>query len=323
MKKILLGLFFFLCSYAVDVYGQPDSSLYITQIQSQQGYVVVNNDYNNCIKISKTDTLRFEPGEYNLNFLQEGFRDRTVKVSLNKGQVERKSLTAIYIEDLNKRKDHSTYARCFWDSNVIILSDSKSQIFVEEQYISDTNVRLQLDPGQTYTTTSTIGSVKYTKNFTASNELTVISNYILPLKETVTKRSFIPGYAQITKRENLKGYLFFGLVSAFSYSSIYSQIEIHQSKNTYDDLRIEYSDSSNPNDILRIIDDSNKELDNINKFKKIRNLSVLTGLVVYAYNIYDGFKPPKMGFRNEYFRFNPYIDFDKDMLPRANIKLDF
>lgn len=151
-----------------------------------------------------------------------------------------------------------------------------------------------------------------------------MENYIRHDKSTIYRRSLLPGYAQFSKREQLKGSLFATLSSGLVFSAIYNEHRVKQKSSDYEQLRLQYITTRDPNRILEIIQESEQTMDDIDRYKKIRNYSIIGLGVTYVLNLIDGRRPPEFGFRpNNRIKINPYIDFDKTLLPNANVKIDF
>ena len=233
MKNSLIALSFALFIFTLNGFSQDSSSTLITRIQSETGYVVLNEDYNNCIRINKIDTLQLEPGKNTLKFLQSDFRDNSINIDLKVGEIKRNSLIATYIKDLSKRKKYSSYAQCFWKTNVIVLTDHDSKITVNNQDLGTENISLSL-PDSTYTLFIENEGTVIKKKFKVSNDFQTIEKFLRPEKSTVYRRSFVPGYAQYTKREKLKGTIFFGASAALTFSTVFSVIKATQEKQNFE-----------------------------------------------------------------------------------------
>lgn len=105
---------------------------------------------------------------------------------------------------------------------------------------------------------------------------------------------------------------------------LYNEHRVKQKSSDYEQLRLQYITTRDPNRILEIIQESEQTMDDIDRYKKIRNYSIIGLGVTYVLNLIDGRRPPEFGFRpNNRIKINPYIDFDKTLLPNANVKIDF
>jgi len=320
MNKILIITVTLLCFNTIAI-AQIDSAFVEINTSIESGFLVVNDNFNTCIEFKDGDRIKLSSGYQTIKVLSEGYSDDSYILDLDANEEKVLNFSPTFLTNFSDWKKKSTYYKCFWDANVIILSDDDAKTYLNGDLLENSSVRLNLDSNTEYEVTSTINSVSSKITFKASDELNVIENYLRPLEQDILKRSFVPGFAQISKRESTKGYLIIGLISAFAASSIYSQNKIVSSENEFRKLEMDYNNSTDFNEIQDILSASNQELDKIDTFKNVRTLSLTALLATYIYNVIDGRKEPKTGFR--YFSFDPYVEFDESMLPKANIKIDF
>ena len=321
MNRLFLSILLFL-AYSNVLFAQADSSFIKIKTQSENNFLVINNNYNNCIEFNSNDSIKVKSGSLSLKIISKFYADVTTNVSVEKNETEKIGTYTAFLVTDSQRKSRSSYVRCFWDSNVFIISDYDSDIYVEGEKIGVENVRLSL-ADSSYGTTSKIGNSSSKKTFKANSSFQVIENYVRPEKSTIYLRSLLPGFAQFTKNEKIKGSSFVALSSVLSFSALLFNERVNQENSNYEQLRTEYNTSSNPTRLLEIIEESDRTLDEIDRLKKIRNYSLIGLGVVYTLNIIDGIKPPEIGFRSNKVKINPYVDFDRSMVPNANLKIDF
>ena len=114
----------------------------------------------------------------------------------------------------------------------------------------------------------------------------------------------------------------FGTVSAgLGAAFVYYNIQIISGTNEYRTIEQRYSTATEPAEILILIEKADMKRDKIESDKRKRNLSLLSFVAVYGLNIFDALKPPKLGFRHTPFDIDPYVDFDRDLIPKATIKI--
>lgn len=320
MRKILITIVALL-GFNTFVAAQIDSAFVVISTSAESGFLIIDDNYNSCIEFENGDKIKLKSGYQTAKVLSDGYNDISIRLNLEPNEEKSFDFAPKFLSSFSARKKYSTYYKCFWDANVIVLSDDDAETYLNGSLLKNPSVRLDLEPGETFEVKSTLYSASYKQSFETSNELIVIKNYLRPLEQDVLRRSFIPGYAQITKHQPTKGYLIIGLISTFAVSSVYSQTKVSNSENEFRRLEDNYETSTDPNEILEIISASNKELDTIDTFKSVRNVSITALLATYIYNVIDGRREPKFGFR--YFSFDPYVEFDKSLLPKANIKIDF
>jgi hypothetical protein len=322
MKKILLAAIVLL-GLNSSAFSQTEFATLIIISNADDGFVVLDNDYSTCKEFKKGEKVQIDSSAEKLTILTPSFEDVSTKLDLESGEEKTFNINPKYLSNNSQRRKSSTYPRCFWDSNVIVLSDEDATTSLDGKTLNEPSIRLSIETDTEIRVVSTLESISSEKVFKVSsfNDLEVIDNYLRRSESELRKRSFIPGYAQISKQQKAKGYFLVGLATTFTASTIFSQVKIIQSENEFSSLENEYNRSTDPAEILQIIEASNKELDTIDKFKKIRTTSILALLATYTFNVFDGLREPKIGFRN--FSFDPYIDFDRSMIPKANVKIDF
>ncbi|MFY0697818.1 MAG: hypothetical protein JXR11_08190 [Balneola sp.] len=321
MIRLFLSVSFLLI-YATTLIAQSDSAFVKLNVQGEHNFLVINNDFNNCIRFSSGDSVQVNEGFQTLKIISKYYQDINTSVSIEENGTKELTFYPIYLEEKSKRETRSSYARCFWDSNVFIISDYDSDLYFEGEKIGTGNSRLMLPDGS-YKTIASIGNISSAKQITVSDNFQVVENYIRPEKSTIYLRSLLPGYAQFSKREQLKGSLFATLSSGLVYSALFNELRVKQESSEYEQLRFQYAAASDPNRILEIIEESELALDDIDRYKKIRNYSLVGLGLVYILNVVDGIRPPEIGFRSNRMKINPYIDFDKSLVPNANLKIDF
>ncbi|MEQ9353521.1 MAG: DUF5683 domain-containing protein [Vicingaceae bacterium] len=322
MIRLLLSVLFLLICTTTLV-AQSDSAFVKLNVQGEHNFLVINSDFNNCIQFSSGDSVQVNEGFQTLKIISKYYQDINTSVSIEENGTKELTFYPIYLEEKSKRETRSSFARCFWDSNVFIISDYDSDLYFEGEKIGVENSRLMLPDGS-YKTIASIGNISSTKKFTVSDNFQAIEHYIRPKKSTIYLRSFLPGYAQFSKREQLKGSLFATLSSGLVFSAIFNEHRVKQENSEYEQLRFQYAAASDPNRILEIIEESEQTLNDIDRYKKIRNYSIIGLGVTYVLNLIDGRRAPEFGFRpNNRIKINPYIDFDKTLLPNANVKIDF
>ncbi len=322
MIRLLLPVLFLLIS-ATTLIAQSDSAFVKIELQGEDNFLVIDNDFNNCIPFNSSDSIAVSKGIHSLKIISKFYQDINTSVQIEENETKELKLYPIFLEKDSERETRSSYARCFWGSNVFIISDHDSDLYFQDQKIGIENSRLMLPDGS-YQTTAALGDLSSTKKITVSDNFQVVENYIRPKKSTIYLRSLLPGYAQFSKREQLKGGLFATLSSGLVFSAIFNEHRVKQKSSDYEQLRLQYITTHDPDRILEIIEESEQTLDDIDRYKKIRNYSIIGLGVTYVLNLIDGRRAPEFGFRpNNRIKINPYIDFDKTLLPNANVKIDF
>ena len=147
MTKKIMTLLFIVPFISLALKAQNDSSLVISNIKSNSGFVVIDGNFNNCIEIGKKDTLVVPTKIESLTYVQEDFKDVTVNQKLTAGDTTENTLVSAFLANNTDRRKYSSYARCFWDANLIVLTDYDSKIKINGQYLGSENARMSLSEG--------------------------------------------------------------------------------------------------------------------------------------------------------------------------------
>tara|TARA_R110002096_G_scaffold329006_3_gene523023 strand:+ start:2853 stop:3836 length:984 start_codon:yes stop_codon:yes gene_type:complete len=300
--------------------ANSDSTSLRFNLSIDSGYLVLNDDFSNCIEIQDGDVINVTDGYTKVRFMAKYFYDSIVGVQLAKGEQKYLQLNSRLLNSQSKDANKSSFARCYWDSNVFILSETESMLTVNGEELGTHHIRLKLEEGFYRTTADYKNNIAGTA-FRVEDGITVVRNYVRPTRGDVYKKILVPGYAQIAKRQYLKSSLFITGITAFGASALIFDNKITTGNKEYDLLRIRYNEATNPNEVLDIIAKSVTKMDQIKSYENIRKISLIGLVTVYGLNIIDGFIPPKSGFRSTKFEFNPYVDFDKSLVPTATLKV--
>ncbi len=297
-----------------------DSTSLKINLSIDSGYLVLNDDFSNCIEIQNGDVINIPEGYNKIRFVGKYFYDSITGLNLSKGAKRELKLNSRPFNSKYKDANKSSYARCFWDTNVFIFSDEDSKISVNGEPVGEHQVRLKLD-GDIYRTTAEFNDITVGTILRVDEGINIVRNYARPSRGEVYKKVLVPGYAQIAKRQYLKSSIIISSIAVFGASALIFENKIVSGNTDYNNLSIKYEEATDPNEIINIIAQSEAKMDQIHKYEKARKISLIGLVAVYGINIIDGFIPPKTGFRSTKFEFNPFIDFDKNLVPTATLKV--
>jgi hypothetical protein len=302
-------------------FGQSDSTYVTFKLSAPSAFLVIDEDYSNCIAIQNEDRLLIENGTVHFRILSKYYYDST-PVAVLEGNYEHSFIiNQQKIEKLRRKADQSNFARCFWDSNVFVLSEQDAKVSIDGQKIAYSSFQTSLPKG-THKITTQIQNKQSTYVFDV-HSFNYIKNYIRPKRSTIYARSLVPGFSQITKGELIKGSVIAGAITLLGVNSIIYHHRMVIKKDHYQNLKMRYNKATDPNEILHLIEQSEQVLDDVSRYNKIRNIYLYGLGLAYLSNILDGIRPPKLGFRAGELQFNPYIDFDKNIIPKVNLNIDF
>ncbi len=311
----------FLLLIALDANAQTDSTRVILRFDEADSYLVINQDYSNCIPVNPKEEIMIESGKKNLTIASKYHSDAVVSPTLRPGVTHTVMFKQERIKNLNKNAHQSSYAACKLKSNVFFFADHDATVSINGQELDKTSFHTILNNG-TYKVTTTVGGVKEVSEMNV-NGYTVFENYVRPTRMELFKESFIPGAAQFRKREKLKGALLISLMGGFAISTVFSNNKLSQKNSKYERLRLEYQFATDPREVLTIANKADKTYDQILKFERFRNASIIAFSATYLLNIIDGITAPKFGLTKDKINMKPFIDFDADLIPKAKIEIDF
>ncbi|MGN8226384.1 DUF5683 domain-containing protein [Gracilimonas sp. BCB1] len=311
----------FLLLISVYANAQVDSTNVILRFDTDESFLVIDQDYSNCIPVNPKEIVAIESGKRNLTIASKYHYDAVVSPTLKPGVTHTIMFKQERIKNLNKNAHQSSYTACKLKSNVFFFADHDARVSINGQNINETSFHTTLNNG-TYKVTTTVGGVKEVSEMNI-NGYTVFENYVRPTRMELFKKSFIPGAAQFRKHEKLKGALVISLMSGFGISSVLSNFKLAQKNSKYEKLRLEYQFATDPREVLTIAKKADKTYDQILKFERYRNASIIAFSATYLLNIIDGITAPKFGLTNDKIIMKPFIDFDSDLIPKAKIEIDF
>ena len=325
MKNIALSILGIAIILALPNFGlaqsNPDSATIKFNLSLDEGYLILNEDFSNCIEIKNGAEISVPAGYTKIRFAAKYFHDSITGMQLAKGEKKELTLSSRVLKSQSRDANKSSFARCYWDTNVFIFSDKDSKISVNGKQIGEHSTRLVLEEGL-YRTTAESDDIKVLNSFRVDNSLLIVRNYVRPKRIDVYKKVLVPGYAQIAKRQYLKSTFFITGAAVFGASALIFDNKINLGNKEYDLLRTKYRQATDPNEVLYIISQSEKKMDQLHDYERARKISLIGLVTVYGLNIIDGFIPPKSGFRTTKFEFNPYVDFDKSLVPTATLKIN-
>ena len=225
--------------------------------------------------------------------------------------------------------DYNYAARKILGYNLIVITDDESFISINADSIGTGFTALNVETQETDLTLENQNHEMslYYDNFskinTSSYSLRVIQRYMTPDKRQSKLLSVIPGYSQAYKYEFNKAIairlgLGVSLVGLTTFQVLYKN-----EKKDFDNNFLRYTNSTVESEVTELgntLDDQKTTLDS---FAKIRNISMISALTIYAYNLIDGiFHYPKNGYRKTKpieFYLDSNLDTNFDLTMRVNL----
>ncbi len=290
----------------------------IIQSNINDHFLIVEDDFDNAIRITEPDTIFLPPGEYLFKLASPYKNDYLFNSQIFPDSIINKRIT-LYSSSYNPIL--SSYATLFWDSNLMVFSEEGAEIFVNDQLAGISAAAAHLEGGIVNVKVKN-GPRSVSKNLSViPTKLLTYNLTTLPLKRNAQLFSFIPGASQFYKERPLKGAVFltsFISVSTAAYILNQRFLEADENFLTYRDL---YKNSENPVEVFQYAVLAEKNLKDSKKYADRRDLALLGVGIVYLMNVADGlFTKPKRGFF-EPWNFDPYVDFNSEALNYYGIKI--
>jgi len=274
-------------------------------------YVVINNNFENILKIESGDTLSFKPGVINLRIIKQYYLDLVRNMKAEEGTLKSFQFRLIPIRSNTQMSRRSSYPRIFWQANHFIQSDPDTDLYIDGQFA-----------GTQYATVDTSGSFEVKgihesgKEFIQMLRTEGVSSfnyhelYMKPDRRKAFTLSFLPGGSQLYKRQKIKGILFSTVIAGGLTATYFYEQRFQTQKQSFNDANSRYFRASTHQEAFRLGFEAEQEYDEMLRFSKIRNRVLLGTAAVYLANIVDGFIAPSIGYRDESRKIDPYLDFD-------------
>jgi hypothetical protein len=126
----------------------------------------------------------------------------------------------------------------------------------------------------------------------------IVENYVKPDQKQARLMSLIPGSSQQYKNQDFKGSLIrIGMGIALAATSTY-ELAYRGNRRDYDEVLADYRVSTNSNEATQLGNELSDLKEKMDRNESIRNISLLSAISIYGYNLLDGFlSKPKYGYR--------------------------
>lgn len=295
------------------------------QLNVDSAYAIINNKFREPVIVKSGDTLNIKTGETSikLSVIHDELYEEIITIAED-------SIYSIkhdfqFLELNKKTLNNNIAARHYFDANLLVITDSDSDIFLDDELIGKEYVFTNAPIGRRLLRIESSDSFQavYTKNSSVQNvsnySFRIVEIYINPTKARARRLAFIPGFSQAYKYQATKSMIMMiGNITAFTTLSAL-EIKYRLEKNDYDDLLKRYNNSVSVFETTALGDLLVKQEKRLDNFALYRNISLIGLIGVYTYNVLDGFlSKPKMGYRKS----KPYSFYlGTDGLSNVNLNL--
>jgi len=293
MKKYL-GIFLLtiliLSLSLTKIWAQNDTGWLKFKFNTDSAFVVPGNDLLDAIKLSSGDSLKFNSGIRLMSFQTHFDKSETVFIQIFTDS------TVTYnhkFKDRNFRPDILTdnvAARRYYDANVIVLTDEDSDIYYNGEYQGTGFAKINTgqEIGNLKIENPDFGQSKRRLNV-PEPKITFVEKKLRPVKSESRFFSILPGVSQLYKKQHVKAFLFgASAVSLFTFAGIKSK-KYNKELDVFHELDERYENATTEQEALRFGDLAENQLVIAEDINNQRKVLFLSGILIYAYNIYDAF----------------------------------
>lgn len=288
-RPILFGLLISFL-YSGHIFAQDPTGFVKFQFNTDSAYVVQGTSYFDLYKVASEDSLQlnvgtqilklFTPADKSGSIYVRIFKDSTITLThtFNTGKITPESI------------DNNVAARYYYDANVMVVSDEDSEIYFNGEYQGTGFAKFNTlgNLGELEIKNPDFGQTKRRLNV-PDQSLNFIRNDLRPIKSVSRFYSIFPGGSQLYKKQHLKAALFSAsTVALFTYAGIKSS-EYNKELDVFNEYQEKYDNAATEQDALRLGDLTESHQNKVQRLDNQRKYLLLTGLLIYGYNIYDAF----------------------------------
>jgi hypothetical protein len=294
--------------------SKPDTVVYqfIIHANADSFFVGVNNRYH---YIASGDTLEFTERVSRVTIIARGRKETAVSYSRAAGLVQTHRL---WLEHEN-RPERSRYMVMKTGDNVVIHTAAHTRILIDGEYAGTGMYRSAKPAGHYRVKLVNPNGLSRSVNMKLRNDrLTYLPKTVNSDKKTIMALSLLPGAAQFQKHQPLKGMSFQLAFAAGIAGSYLLNQQFLDSRTEFREIREMYRVAGSDNTAFELGEKMDEAASAVNRNAMFRNLVAGAVVLVYAYNIWDGNRPPRGGFE-QINRINPWVDYQPDSGMKAGL----
>lgn len=258
--------------------------------------------------IAPGDTLRLPAGDFQLRFGFPGYQDLLADVRIRANHIQRLDLVPKPIDSPRDRELHSIVPTLIWGANLIVETDPKSRLFLNDVELDSSVAVMNVTPGRYTLHSIDANGKRRVKRMSVSTTRLSYADMSAPQsKQRLRQSSYVPGLAQYHRNELIKSTLFAG---SFASIAVYAVLETRnegQIHARYLSTRKSYASVLSPLDLEILAARGARQADELNIARRNRNIAWSALSAVYLWNIWDGRRPGAAGYRTDPPRVQPFI----------------
>ncbi len=291
------------------VLGQTDSTTYGSikfDLNVDEVLLIHNNKFDEARIIKNGETISVTTGRTSIKLsilqdylFEEQFVLKEDSLVIVSHEFDLKPISKEFLQ-------HNYAARYYLNSNILLISDDESALFLDDEQIgfgytfTNTEIGSQLFRAEIKNQDGSLFDAKQSSFRNSDRSFLIVENYVKPDQKKARWLSIVPGASQHYKNQEIKGLLIRTGIALVVASTVTFELAYRKDKSEFDDIRQAYNESNNSNEATALGDDLDRVNSKIESKTKLRNLSLLTGLSIYGYNVLDAFfSKPKLGYREK------------------------
>lgn len=258
--------------------------------------------------IASGDTLRLPAGNLQLRFGFPAYRDLLADVTIRPDHIQQVVLEPKPILTQRERELHSILPMLVWNANLIVETDPKSRLFLNDAELDSTVAVMNLMPGRyTLQSIDAHGKRRVKRISVSSTRLSYADMSAPQPKARLHRSAYVPGLSQYHRNELVKSMLFAGSFATIGVYTVLETRNADQIHARYLSTRKSYASVLSPPDLEILAARGARQADELNIARRNRNIAWSALSAVYLWNVWDGRRPGTAGYRTDPPRVQPFI----------------
>lgn len=262
-------------------------------------YLVIDRDFDAIHHLAKSDTVTLRAGKRHLTVIESTSRDIRISLELAPGDTLRRSVALSPVRSPKARVKHSTLPVLESGSNLYILTDPDTYIYLDNEPSSMGEVlTMSLDSIVTVEARHPELGIRRAQIKPRPDRVAVVELFHRPERAAALRWSALPGGGQFYKRQPVKGAIATGLIMGSLSYGIRLAINVHNANDEYKFLYDSYHSATDELIVTSLGEETERMYAHINNLSDRRNLMLGTAAGLYILSIIDAVIPTRGGFRS-------------------------
>lgn len=271
------------------------------KFNTDSAFVVIGNDLFSAEKVASGDSLELASGTRLIKLFTPFAKSGTQYLPVYADSTITYTFNFMHSRISPETLSENIAARHHFNANVMVLTDEDSEIYYKGAYkgtgFAAFNAPEEL--GHVELKNPDFGSYKRSLSV-KERQINFVEKYNRPQKFYSRIYAFFPGGSQAYKRQHLKAAaLGIGTAGLITLAAL-RNAKYHNELDVFYEYKTEYENAKTEEKALQLGDLTESQHDLVNKIDNQRKFLLISGLLVYAYNIYDGItSKPKGGYAKQ------------------------